>query len=670
MKNPDKFIAAFGGLNFEDGQSAPNEFMFAPGGLHVVTGSRVSGDGSEAPTRVYIQIDAQTASRMNEVLNAYQARGTKPYFDFNHAEAEAAAWPESFFWKDGQKPGVYVKCSWSKPGNEAIVGRTWRTFSPSFHPDKWISSEKSPAKMIGAPLVMGGLVNDPAFKKIASFWTRNSKLNLMQTDTQQQTDSIETRLEKAESTLKTRNAEIADAAIKRAQSRGALATVPEEGSPQDKLVCKWRADIENDPDQADILDSVPGVIDVSRPWMTTASHRRGESVVMGDMDITHTLKTYMKARTTDHPIYSYFNERNASRMLSDELKSPHIYSRGIRKLMGNKESAQAVMRCARQLDYMQGANAIGLLAGVLVVQRRLDLMKWEFPEIARVTTDFSASPVNYNQQITTRIVAPQAAGRYDAVAGYVSQSVADTDVNVTINQHGFVQFTFTANDLAATTRLLFPEQEEGMHFSMGLDLVSNLLALITPGNFPGQVGDNTATPTGATVPGITKAQLDQMGRNVVIALKTALNQRGATGGNRTLLLNELYHAALEGDTTIVGNIVNPDSGHAISTSRLPIISGFQPYESPYLPAANNLVGVGFRQDALVMASRLPNDYANVFPGVTGGGVTQIVTNPDTGLSVTLTMFLDHQKGWTSMRLAYMFGVAVGNPRAAQLLVSK
>ena len=158
-----------------------------------------------------------------------------------------------------------------------------------------------------------------------------------------------------------------------------------------------------------------------------------------------------------------------------------------------------------------------------------------------------------------------------------------------------------------------------------------------------------------------------MNRGIVVAMKAALNQRGAILGNRTLLLNEQYHALLENDTTIVGNLINQDSNHAIKTARLPIIAGFQPFESPYLPTTNSLVGFGFRQDALVLATRLPGDYSKVFEGVDGGGKTEIVTNPDTGISVMLVMFVDHHLGTASMRIAYMFGVAVGNPLSGQIL---
>lgn len=702
MEQQDYIIAGFGGLNFDSGDSAPGEFMFAPGGVHKVTGDRINVDGSVAPLQMHVRVDKNTAERMNGVLRAYQARGQKPYFDFNHAEAEASAWPEEFAWKDGAKPGVYVKCAWSKPGNDAVVGKTWRTFSPAFGPDKWVTTAESPAIMAGGPLVMGGLVNDPAFKKMAPFWARNSHTTMDTTLTappasapapaaapspspapvidpaifqarDAELKKLKDDLAAANGILKARNAEKAEAAVRAAQARGALPAAPAKDSPEDKLLCRWRTDIEADPTKADMLDAIPGVTAGALPlWMTAGQRGGGDSIEMGRQDIALTLRNFKKAVDQDQPVYEYVNAKNSSRILSEVLQAPRIYGGGIRKLMETREGCMEVLRCANQMDRFQAGNALGTLAGILVVQRRLDLLKYEFPELTRVTTDFSAEPVQYAQQVTTRITVPPTVASYAAPpgAGYADQNVTDTDVNVTINNHHFTQITYSANDLASTVRLLFPEQEEGMHFSMGLDLVNTLLTLVTPANFVGQAGDGSINPSGLNVPGKTVAAVDQFNRKTVILMKAALHQRGAISGDKTLLLDEQYHAALEGDTTIVGNLINIDSGRAIATSRLPKIASFQPYESPYLPSANNLVGFGFRKDALVMAARLPNNYADVFPGVTGGGVTQIVTNPDTGLSVMLVMFLSHSAGTTSMRIAWMFGVAIGNQLSGQILTSQ
>jgi hypothetical protein len=395
--------------------------------------------------------------------------------------------------------------------------------------------------------------------------------------------------------------------------------------------------------------------------------------------IRDSLSGYVNARRSDADIYPLITPSGKN---VDMLAAPDIYALELRPLLSRSESAKEIMRCASTWEedqplatnagaIMRAANSLGTLSGVLVAQKSLDLLRYEFPELDRVSINFSPESVNFNQAVTTRLRAIPSAGRYDPVAGYPDSDVKDSDVTLTVNQHGCVQIVYTANDLAATTRLLFPEQNEGMHQAIGLDMVQSLMALITPANFPGQAGDGSlGLPTSLAVPGTTVAALDQFARPTVIAMKAALNQRGATGGTRSLLLSEMYHAGLEGDTTIVGNLINVDSNRAITTGRLPVIAGFQPYESPYLPTTNNLAGFGFRADALAIVARLPNDYSKVFPGVTGGGIVETITNPDTGFSVMLVMFLDHKFGQTRMRLAYMFGTGPGNKLAGQLLTSQ
>lgn len=238
-----------------------------------------------------------------------------------------------------------------------------------------------------------------------------------------------------------------------------------------------------------------------------------------------------------------------------------------------------------------------------------------------------------------------------------------------MNQHGSVQVVFSANDLGGTLRLLFPEQEGGMHYAIGQDMVTTLFGLITPAAFPGQAGDQTTnTPTSVAVPGKTVIPQDAMGRRAVIAVKAALKQRGAGQGVRTLLLSETYFAALEEGVQVIANPGQSDETD--NTDRLPKISGFLPIEAPYLPTANNLQGFGFRADAFAIAARTPMDYANMWPGVTGGGVCMPVTNPETGFTIMVAMFTDLKLGQTRMRYAYIFGGAVGNKVAGQLLCSK
>ncbi len=70
-----------------------------------------------------------------------------------------------------------------------------------------------------------------------------------------------------------------------------------------------------------------------------------------------------------------------------------------------------------------------------------------------------------------------------------------------------------------------------------------------------------------------------------------------------------------------------------------------------------------------MATRVPSDYTTALAGVPATGVVQVVTNPDTGISVMLVQFVDHLAGAARGRIAIMYGVAKGQVASAQVLRS-
>jgi hypothetical protein len=63
---------------------------------------------------------------------------------------------------------------------------------------------------------------------------------------------------------------------------------------------------------------------------------------------------------------------------------------------------------------------------------------------------------------------------------------------------------------------------------------------------------------------------------------------------------------------------------------------------------------------------VPNDYTLALPGASNGNVS-VVTNPDTGISVQLVQYVDHNLAAATARVATMYGVAVGNPAVARRL---
>lgn len=153
-----------------------------PPGKHDINGSQ---DGK--PVKKTVVVDAAAAERLQREFRmmfaaAQKGEGDRPYFDFNHDDGPASAWPIEFFWggDDPQTGGVRAKLEWSGLGKEALAHKTFRRFSPSFFVD-------AKGEVTGAPVNMGGLVNRAAFRKIAPIWTKQGAESPTQEPTQEDT---------------------------------------------------------------------------------------------------------------------------------------------------------------------------------------------------------------------------------------------------------------------------------------------------------------------------------------------------------------------------------------------------------------------------------------------------------------------------------------------------
>ena len=149
----------------------PQELQYMPPGTHRINASRAG-----KPVALEISVDAATADTLNAFLQAQLTKATegnddRPFFDFNHEDREAAAWPTEFYWAgdDLKTGGVRAKVDWSGAGEKAVQEKTFRRFSPTFIPDK-------EGKVISSETNMGGLVNRAAFKSIAPLFAKNQPL--------------------------------------------------------------------------------------------------------------------------------------------------------------------------------------------------------------------------------------------------------------------------------------------------------------------------------------------------------------------------------------------------------------------------------------------------------------------------------------------------------------
>lgn len=620
------------GFNASDVDAGQSLMMWMPGGTHDI--SLFQGDKPVA-RRVTVNQDSAKAAQAS-LEKFLKAGGPRPFFDFNHMEAEASAWPQEFTWCEFPVPGVYARVEWTGAGKRAVDGKVFRAFSPAFYADK-----ATPSAITGAPICMGGLVNIPAFKKILPLWATGGACapssvnnggetanqgNQMTLEELAAKEAAAKQLADENIALKAKNAELEKKAQedRKLQAKNAVDDAVKRGviAPKDTVLqARWAAMLEADPGNIVLLASSKG------QSLDTPITTPGGQVEIVNEDFSQVLRAYDAASK---------NPTEAGRIWTSDL------ARKFEQGAGDQ--------------ILRATQTTGTLVGALVTQRALDLMALKMPLLSRISTDFSDESASYGQAITTRIKSVPSASDYSTSTGYATNEAGITDVAVTINAHKSVQIAYNANELGGTKRNLLDEQSEPMQYALTKVVTDALLALITVANFP--------KATRETV--VALADLD---RTDLTAMRGTLNARGVPDWLRFFLFNSDYYAKLGGDTTVVSNLYNPDAGRSITTGDLPEIAGFLPIEVPNLPTGENLTGFAGGPASLCMAARTPGDYAAAIPGLPQTAVKRIIKDPRTGLSVELTMFIDHSLGKAVARVALMYGVAKGDATAGQRLCS-
>jgi phage I-like protein len=139
------------------GEDLPEDIQYLPPGTHSITASK-----NGKPADLTLQVTAKTAERLQKSFDKITAGDREQVFiDFNHDDKEASGWVTGFYWAgdDPETGGVRAKVEWTSKGEEALQGKNYRKFSPTF-------TLNAKGEIDGTTLNAGGLVNRPAFKDI------------------------------------------------------------------------------------------------------------------------------------------------------------------------------------------------------------------------------------------------------------------------------------------------------------------------------------------------------------------------------------------------------------------------------------------------------------------------------------------------------------------------
>ena len=617
------------GIALGDPSALPEEIMVFPAGTHTINASQ-----SGRPITKKVTIGPDTAAAMQTALAAHLTAGEqKPYFDFDHDDTKASAWPKSYRWEPGtggKKPGVYAAVDWTASGSAAVLGKDYRSFSPAF-----LVYEATPARVTGAPLNMGGLVNAPAFRAQAPIWAKQEPSAATPNDPQSTMTEEEKKAEAAKKAAEAKEAEAIQAketvtalktkvealeaketARKKSDAAARVAAAVKRGAlpaKDEAIQAKWRGLIEADDANVALLDALP-----DSPLLQGVTAPGGQ--IEAKIGLIDALRAYGAEK--------------------DAIKRGVIYAKDVSPLF----------KPGFALGPILAANSLGTLTSDLLTQRSLSLLKLSYPWLFSISTDFSSEGADFGQTVKTRLKGALVANDYDPATGYGSNNASTTDVSVTINQHKGVPVSFNANELGSTKRDLFGEQSEGMHYALGTAFVDYVLALITAGNFANH----------------TDSKLSLFNRSVMRAAAKAMGLRKVPAMGRIALLNPDFFEAAGNDTTIL-QMAAFSRNELITEYSLPRMAGFQPFEAVSLPTANALAGFFCTPEALAFATRVPSDYTQALPGASNGAVS-VVRNADTGISVQLVQYVDHNLAAATARVAVMFGAAKGNGACGQRLL--
>ena len=295
------------------------------------------------------------------------------------------------------------------------------------------------------------------------------------------------------------------------------------------------------------------------------------------------------------------------------------------------------------------ANALGTLAGTLILQRALAMVFTKRPILRNITLnlrdlDTGSSEAKFNQVITTRVKGVPAVNNF----GTGAVDTADIDVNTTLDQFKEVQYDFTVQQYSATDRDLIDEHAEPMAIAIANHLVDAVASLWTAANFP----TNTVKAAGWDY-------------NHLNAVRKVLTQRGVADGNRFYSANSDVYEAMLNDTLIVAGLNNPNNANAIRDGMLPQVANFGISEYPELPTTGNLVAFAGSPDSTLLVARVPKNPNELMPGVNFPGNIGVVTEPVTGLSVMVTQYITPSTLTATNRMIFMYGKSVGRANNGQ-----
>ncbi len=493
-----------------------------------------------------------------------------------------------------------------------------------------------------------------------------------------------------------------EAAIARAVTRGALVPKGDAANSAETIKAKFAQRYE-DGNEADVLvelvDNMRSATDANLEQRVTASvqarqagGQKFSTIQRGDETLQETSEHYVTARAS-------MNEMVRGGKWNDAILASRESAVAMQRIEKVAAKEDFLLRdVVRAADYTDPDSQVGTLATGLILQRNLGYLVNKLSWRKHISTDISAEPAKFGQPIFTRYITPpgvltfvpgvgftsdataisnagvgttQSGGTTQA-SGTVTKSVpSTTDVTVTMNMFKGTEIEFGINRLASTVRNLFGEQRGAQTYSLAESINTHFLATMLAATWTGTITSVVST-------------LADWNLKSFIKVKNRLTISKVPDIGRFLLLHSfLYDKTLEDSNLLNAQailaLINRDAS-SFDATELPTLFGLKPLESQLCsattagalttwtndaaPDTTNIVGFAGNMASGLFVARPPQDFTQTASqlGIPLTAAVELVTEPDSGLTVMVFKYVDNGKMSISQRVCLMWGSAQGDPR--------
>ena len=284
------------------------------------------------------------------------------------------------------------------------------------------------------------------------------------------------------------------------------------------------------------------------------------------------------------------------------------------------------------------ANTLGTTNANVIAQRALEILVADYSFLRNSVADFSSEAAKYNASIYTHRISATTAQDYSQANGYVASATTQSDVAITLNKFKHVTYSVDDQERTSSNINLIERFAGAAAHALGLQMVGDLLALVTSSSFTSALTQSSATFSYASV----------------VSAGITLNNANVPQHDRYAVLAPSYYGRLLNDSTIVANA--QISGEQSRTAGIGSVAGFNINMYSAVPSNSITLGGFFAQrEALLIAARVPE----IPTGVPIPGDISVVTEPRTGLSVQVREAYSVQTGQLSRTYCLIYGCKAG-----------